>query len=258
MLLTPPILFSGAAVFASILLLMEIGRRFGQRDRKQDPENAASGTGSVEAAVFGLMGLLIAFTFSGAASRFDARRQLIVEESNTIGTAYLRIDLLPAHSQPILRDEFRRYLDARLDTYRKIPDFAAVTAGMRRAEKLQREIWTQAVDGCKELGSPAVTTLVLGSLNQMIDTSTTRNEGAQMHPPTAIYFMLVVLLLACSLLAGNAMAASKVRTWVHILGFAVTVSLALILILDLEYPRIGWIRIDAWDRVLVALRASMT
>ena len=53
----------------------------------------------------------------------------------------------------------------------------------------------------------------------------------------------------------NAMAASKVRDWVHILGFTITLSLALILILDLEYPRIGWIRIDAWDRVLLALRA---
>jgi hypothetical protein len=258
MFLPPLILFSGLAVFASILLLMEIGRRFGERDRKQDPENAASGTGSVEAAVFGLMGLLLAFTFSGAASRFDARRQLIVEESNTIGTAYLRIDLLPAQSQPTLRDEFRRYVDARLETFRKIPDLAAVAAEQSRAEALQREIWAQAVAGCKEINSPAVTTLVLGSLNLMIDISTTRNEGAQMHPPRIIYIMLVILLLACSLLAGNAMAASKLRNWVHILGFTITLSLALILILDLEYPRIGWIRINDWDRVLIALRASMT
>ena len=79
-----------------------------------------------------------------------------------------------------------------------------------------------------------------------------------MHPPKIIYIMLVVLLLACSLLAGNAMAASKLRNWVHILGFTITLSLALILILDLEYPRIGWIRINDWDRVLIALRASMT
>src|SRR3954469_5052213 len=124
-MLTPPILLSGVAVFASILVAMEIGRRFGKRERKQDLEGEASGTGAVEAAVFGLMGLLIAFTFSGAASRFDARRQLIVEEANTIGTAYLRIDLLPAHSQPTLREKFRQYLDARLEIFRKIPDFKA-------------------------------------------------------------------------------------------------------------------------------------
>ncbi|MFL6446422.1 MAG: DUF4239 domain-containing protein [Bryobacteraceae bacterium] len=256
--LTPLILLSGFAVFASILLAMEIGRRFGKRVQKQHPEESASGTGSVEAAVFGLMGLLVAFTFSGAASRFDARRQLIVEESNTIGTAYLRIDLLPAHSQPSLRDEFRRYVDARIQTYRKIPDMSAVAAETRKAETLQREIWAQAVVGCKEINSPAVTTLVLGSINPMIDISTTRDEGAQMHPPAVIYVMLVVLLLACSLLAGDAMAAGKARNWVHILGFTVTLSLALLLIIDLEYPRVGWIRIDAWDRVLVALRASMS
>src|SRR5205807_6911104 len=117
-----------------------------------------------EAAVFGLMGLLVAFTFSGAASRFDARRQLIVEESNTIGTAYLRVDLLPAQSQASLRDAFRQYVDARVATYRKIPDLVAVAAERRRAETLQREIWAQAVAGCKAMNSPAVTTLVLSSL----------------------------------------------------------------------------------------------
>jgi hypothetical protein len=252
------ILLSGFAVFASILLAMEIGRRFGKRAQQQSPEDPASGTGSVEAAVFGLMGLLVAFTFSGAASRFDARRQLIVEESNTIGTAYLRVDLLPAQLQPSLRDAFRRYVDARLATYRKIPDLAAVAAEMRSAEALQRDIWAKAVAACKGMNSPAVTTLVLGSLNQMIDISATRNEAAQMHPPAVIFVMLVVLLLACSVLAGNAMSAHEIRNWVHILGFTITLSLALILIIDLEYPRIGWVRISGWDRVLVGLRASMS
>src|SRR4051812_143647 len=231
-MLSPLILLSGFAVFASILLAMEIGRRFGERDQKQHPDDPASETGSVEAAVFGLLGLLVAFTFSGAGSRFDARRQLIVEEPNTIGTAYLRVDLLPAQVQPSLRDKFRQYVDARLETYRKIPDLAAVAAERRRAETLQREIWAQAVAACNAINSPAVTTLVLGSINQMIDTSTTRNEGAQMHPPAVIYVMLVVLLLACSVLAGSAMSGDKVRNWVHILSFTITLSLALILILD--------------------------
>src|SRR5947209_10606228 len=153
-MLRPLILLSGFAVFASILLAMEIGRRFGERDQKQHPEDPATGTGSVEAAVFGLMGLLVAFTFSGAASRFDARRQLIVEESNTIGTAYLRVDLLPAQLQPSLRDEFRRYVDARVASYRKIPDFAAAAVERRKAETAQREIWAQAVAACKAMNSP--------------------------------------------------------------------------------------------------------
>ena len=66
----------------------------------EDPAGALAGIGAVEGAVFGL---LIAFTFSGAGTRFDTRRQLVVEETNAIGTAYLRLDLLPAALQPSLR-----------------------------------------------------------------------------------------------------------------------------------------------------------
>src|SRR5574338_642401 len=82
--------FVFAIIFAPTLILIQIGRRLGARRRALDPEGAASGLGSIEGAVFGLMGLLLAFTFSGAASRFEARRQLIVQETNAIGTAYLR------------------------------------------------------------------------------------------------------------------------------------------------------------------------
>src|SRR4051812_18023888 len=66
-------------------------------------------TSSLEASVFALLGLLIAFTFSGALSRFDLRRSQAVDEANAIGTAYLRIDLLPAAAQPLLRETFRKY-----------------------------------------------------------------------------------------------------------------------------------------------------
>ena len=72
--------------------------------------------------MFALFGLLIAFTFSGGASRLDTRRQLIAEEANAIGTAYLCLDLLPASDQPALRGLFRDYLDSRLAVYRKLPE----------------------------------------------------------------------------------------------------------------------------------------
>src|SRR5947209_3690284 len=93
-----------------LLVLMEIGRRAGVR-RGNDPAIAGAAA-VVDAAIFGLLGLLLAFTVSGAASRFDARRQLVVEESNDIGTAYLRLDLLPAAAQPELRNAFRDYVDS--------------------------------------------------------------------------------------------------------------------------------------------------
>src|SRR5512134_3830379 len=132
-------------LFLGMLVLLEIGRRIGVRRMAKDSEGARVGVGAVDGAVFALLGLLIAFTFSGAASRFDARRQLIVEETNNIGTAYLRLDLLPASAQPAIRENFRRYLDSRLEVYRKLPDIAAAKAELAKAIMLQEEIWRHAV-----------------------------------------------------------------------------------------------------------------
>src|SRR5207249_424182 len=101
-------------LFFGMLLFLEIGRRIGIRRMKEDGGTAGEGVGAVDGAVFALLGLLIAFTFSGASARFDTRRQLIVEETNDIGTAYLRLDLLAADAQAALRESFRRYLDARV------------------------------------------------------------------------------------------------------------------------------------------------
>jgi hypothetical protein len=129
-----------------MLIFSEIGRRIGIARLAHDPEGLTKGAGAAEAAVFGLLGLLIAFTFSGAASRFEDRRDLIAAESNAIGTAYLRIDLLPGDAQPDIGALFRRYADARLATYRDVADQTATQAkllgdqdnGFKSLEEAQR------------------------------------------------------------------------------------------------------------------------
>jgi len=88
-----------AGVFVGILLLVEVGRRIGRRRTASNPQDARTEVGVVDAAVFALLGLLIAFTFSGAASTWDTRRHLVVEEANAIGTTYLRLDVLPPNSR---------------------------------------------------------------------------------------------------------------------------------------------------------------
>jgi len=255
--LTPFAIFVFAGIFVAMLAFLEIGRRMGERRRALDPEGAAAGTGAVVGAVFALLGLLIAFTFSGAASRFDTRRQLIVEEANAIGTAYLRIDLLPPAAQPKLRDDFRSYVDARLAFYRKLPDLAAAKIEMDRYTALQNSIWAQAVAGSQQMPSPAVMSLVLASLNDMIDITTTRLVALQTHPPYIIFVMLLIMVLASSLLAGYEIAGSKRRSWLHMLGYALLTTLALYVILDLEFPRVGIVRVDYMDQVLVEVRNSM-
>jgi hypothetical protein len=133
----PHALLAAVLSFIGMLILQEVGRRVGHRSMARDPEGARAGVGAVDGAVFALLGRLVAFTFSGAASRFDARRQLVVEGANAIGTAYLRIDVLPPDLRPALRDKFRLYVDARLGAYQELPDIAAAKEGLARAAVLQ-------------------------------------------------------------------------------------------------------------------------
>lgn len=241
-----------------MLLMMEIGRRAGRRRLARDPEKGMAGLGAMQGAVFALFGLLIAFTLSGGASRFDSRRQLIAEEANDIGTAYLRLDLLAANTQPALRVLFRDYVDARLAVYRKLPDIDAAKAELARSEELQREIWTRAVAATREPGGHAdAARLLLPSLNDMIDITATRTMAARTHPPPILYALLIVLGLMCSLLAGYGMAEEKYRNWLNMLGFTAIMAVSLYVILDIEYPRLGFIRLDAYDQVLVELRGRM-
>ena len=132
--------------------MLELGREWRSSTRPDHRGRRGEGIGSVEAAIFALLGLLIAFTFQGAAARFDARRSLIVQEANNIGTAWLRIDLLPAGAQPGMRELFRKYLDSRLATYHKIPDMVAVKAELDHTAQLQSEIWNAALASQKEGG----------------------------------------------------------------------------------------------------------
>jgi len=243
-----------AGFFLVMLGFLEAGRRLGARQVARDGEGAKSST--VDAAVFGLMGLLIAFTFSGAAGRFDARRQLVVQEANDIGTAWLRLDLLPASEQSSLREKFRQYVASRLAVYRRLPDIQAARTELARSTALQRDIWTQAVSACKETTTPAPM-LLLPALNQMFDITTTRTMAAQMHPPALIYAMLFLMMLAGSSLAGYGMATAKARNWFHILVFLAVNVLAIYLILDFEFPRFGLIQLGGFDQVLVDLQQSL-
>lgn len=116
-----------------MILSLEFGRGIGMRQRSASPDAESLKIGVVNGTRFGLLSLLLAFTFAGAVGRFEARRQLIATETNAIATAYLRIDLLPTSAQPQLREDFRNYVEARIAANRKCPDQNAVSVEMRSA-----------------------------------------------------------------------------------------------------------------------------
>jgi hypothetical protein len=201
---------------------------------------------------------LVCSGFSGAASRFDARKQLIVQEVNTLGKAYYVLDLFPEPLQTKLKDSFRRYLDAELQAIKALPDVRAAKQAFARSSVLKTDIQNQAVAACRNPNTQSIATFVLlPAISEWITNSTNRFVAANTHPPFAIYAVLVGLALVSSLIAGYGMAEAKRRSWLHIIVFAAVITVTIYVIIDLEFPRIGIIRINATDRLLVDLRKKM-
>jgi hypothetical protein len=251
-----------AAALALLLLLgmvgcLEVGRRAARQYRARHPDAGEAPTGTMDGAVFALFGLLLAFTFSGAAGRFDDRRALVVQEANAIGTAWLRVDLLPPAAQAEVRPLYRAYVESRLAAYRAVPDMAAVQAALDRASALQLRIWRASMTAARADGNPGVIATVAGSLNEMIDITTTRQAATWMHPPLAVFLLLYGMGLAASLVAGFSLGRSEVRSWLHVLVYAGAIAASVYVILDMEYPRLGLIRVDEFDRLLAEVLAGM-
>jgi ABC-type glycerol-3-phosphate transport system permease component len=249
------VLFVG--LFGGILASLEVGYRIGRNKSRMNPERAFEGTGAMEAAIFSLLGLLLAFSFSGATSRFDARRQLIVQEANTIATAYQRLDLLPVADQPELRQLFRQYLDARLQGFQKILDRPAADEEFARAARIEQQIWSQSLAAGQADPTHNVARLLLPGLNQMSDVANMRTIALETYMPELIFWLLVCVTLMCGVLAGYAMARRLRRSWLHILLFSAIISLTVTVMFDFNYPRYGLIRVDTADNVLLQLRDSM-
>ena len=237
---------SAFLLFPAMILLLEVGRRLRRR------RGSAEGSSAIEGAIFGLFGLLLAFTFSGAISRYDNHRLLLVEEVNDIGSAYLRLDLLPPQRQPELRQLFRDYTNSRLHLFDAVGD--EITPETTR---LQGVIWQRATVAATSQGAaPDAAKLLLPAINDMMDITSKRQNAFNMHPPPVVYWLLFAFSGGCALMAGYSMKPGG-RDWVYSLSLALAVTLTVYTILDVEYPRRGLIHLRDRDQALISLRDSM-
>ena len=250
----------GAALllFLAMLLFQELGWRLGRRKTAIAPgKEDGDGAGLMDNAVFGLLGLLIGFTFSSGAGRFDHRRELVGTMVNATGTAWQRIELLPPQLQDSVRIPFRRYVDSLLASYGATELPANVFQEPPAVAQAHDETWSQAVKACLTADGERARILLLPSLNEMFDAVENERLARRIHPPAIIFATLAVTAVVAALLAGYAVASSDGRKWVHRIGVAATIALGLYVILELEYPRMGLVRVDAMDQALVELRSSM-
>lgn len=254
-------LMFATALFLAMMLAIEFGRTIARRAMRKAPESEPrASAGAVEGAVFALVGLLLAFSFTSAASRFDVRRALIVREVNAIGTAWLRLDLLEAEQTggtEHIRRAFADYVDARVLSHQQLADEAQALSTLARADELQRAIWLESTVSARQIPQPYAATLVLPALNEMFDSAAARVIALQTHLPTPILVLLGGLAILAAVLAGHSMASRGPRNWFHAIIFAGSMSIAVYTILDLEYPRFGLIRVDEADLPMAELRDAI-
>jgi hypothetical protein len=139
----------------------------------------------------------------------------------------------------------------------KLPDRRAALDEYGRSLELQNQIWSEAVAASGDDDRRSARMLLLPALNQMIDITTTRLIAMQAHPPLIIFLLLGALSLVSAWLTGYAMSNSRKLAKIHVVGFAAVASIALYVILDIEYPRHGLVRLDAPHELLLELKERM-
>src|SRR5262245_42970097 len=179
-----------AGFFASSLFLLNYGRQLGLRYRQQQSADSMAGLPTVEGAVFALIGLLVAFTVSGALQRFDERRQLVVQEANAVSTAYDRFGLFEAEVAKNLKRKLKEYVRARIDLYRMPHDFSLWEGGevwsleqQNKIHDLKAEVWNATAAVCPQASYLPACALVVPALGNAFEVARLRIGAAEKHPP---------------------------------------------------------------------------
>ena len=246
-------------LFVGLVGFQLLGHHFGLqwRARARSGDGLRGGTSAVEASLFALLGLLIAFTISGGETRLQARRQLIVEEASAIEAAYQRIDIFPAQAQPALREEFRRYTDARIELFEHYLQRRHRQAAHDRAIELQHEIWKHASAAAMATSDTRPAIVGLPAISRMIDITIARDASFRTHVPMALFALLVALSFGCAFFSGLEMSKNPRPSPLHIAVFAGMLSLTCYVIANVEFPRLGFIRLGSIDALLSQMRHRM-
>jgi hypothetical protein len=225
-----------AGVFAALLLAMEAGFRAGRRAAADADGRAGEQVGAIQGAILGLLGLLLGFSFAAAGARFLERQDLIVQEANAIGTAYLRADLLDEPHRSELRASLKRYTEHRLEVSGRLRA-GFQPSDLAEVQRLHARIWNAASGGV--VARPAAIVGVLPPVNDVIDLHSTRVAAGSKHLPP----LVMGLLIACSLLAIGAIGygcglAGRRRAPLSVFGLALWTTI------DLDQPRGGLLQLS--------------
>ena len=232
------------ASIGGFLLATEAGFLLGRRSQKTTDDHSRSQIYTIQGAALGLLALLLGFTFAMAMSRYDTRKQLVLEESNAIGTTFLRAQLLPEPPRQEVSNLLRRYVEVRLDFYHAGVDKKLLREVKDKTERLHNRLWADGVVVGEKDPRAVMTGLFLQSLNEMIDLHATRITALENHVPEITLVLLYFVAIMATGLIGYGCGISGIRNFFVTIISSVLIAAVILVIIDLDRPSRGLIRVS--------------
>jgi len=252
-----PAYYLAIPYFFLLIIFNWLGFLYKKRQIKKYPEIESSGLGTAEGSLLGLMALLLSFAFGFSASKYENRRQLLVEEANDIGTTILRCDLYPDSVRNLFRADLKNYLETRINYYEVGDNADLIQKNLSQADSLSNRIWKGVASLSRNPSYTVATMQMVPSLNATIDIVSTREASRRSVVPRLILNILLVLTIVSSFLTGYGSKGHE-RRKVLVLAFALMTTLTLYLVIDLDRPRQGYINLNSAQQQMINLRSNFT
>jgi hypothetical protein len=235
------ILLASIGVF---LLATEAGFLLGRRSQSTTDDHSKSQIYTIQGAALGLLALLLGFTFAMAMSRYDIRKQLVLEESNAIGTTFLRAQLLPEPTRQEVSNLLRRYVEVRLEFHEAGNDQKRLREVGGTTERLHNQLWARGASMGEKDPRAVTTGLFLQSLNEMIDLHAKRLNAQENHVPEITLVLLFFVAFMATGLIGYGCGLSGLRNFFVTIISSILIAAVILVIIDLDRPSRGLIRVS--------------
>ena len=227
-------------LFLSMLSAIWIGYKIGLKKTKTDNKNA-----EISSALLGLLALILGFTFAMAGSRYENRKDNLIDEANCIGTAILRADIYPDSLKNEFKKDFESYVNSRRDYYLLENDEQKLTTSLKQSAVASKKLWDRAAFYAKDKDYFIQSNMMLPALNEMFDSASKSNMVLNSKvPETIVYLMLAFSIIISFFIGYNSGLEKKINTK-FITGFCFLICIVIFITLDLDRPRRGLITLES-------------
>ena len=249
-----PTWITGILLFLFLMLAFFAGTRLRAMRKAQHDREGDDGSGQegyVVSGVLGLLALLLGFTFSIAVDRFDARRVMVLEEANAIGTAYLRSQLLEDPHRTRMSNILRDYTENRVVLAQEKAGSEKQIAMLKKNDALLVDLWSATVASFDSIRNIDFSSALVESVNAVIDDDSARKAARLAHVPIGVFVVLFIYILISACMLGYVLGEAGRRSQLGGSVFILLLSMSMMLIIDIDKPTTGWVRESQMPMILL-------